>query len=1257
MKQKNVLFYLVLLVSLFSYSQTKKQVTAKNAPKFETQIQGVSKSAGINYLKQKLKSGSNDDFILVKTITDELGFEHLKLQQVYNNIPVVFGTYILHAKNNELKSYNGDYVTIESLDTRPTLSKDTGLERAKNYVNAQHYMWEDKNEAAIMNYTKPEGELVILPNLKQKNSKVQDQPKLAYRYDIYATQPLSRAYIYIDANTGEFLYKDNIIMHAVVTGTADTRYSGTKSIKTDSFNGSYRLRDYSRGNGIETYDMNTGTNYSAAVDFTDNDNNWTAAEYNNTAKDNAALDAHYGAQMTYDYWTTKHNRNSYDGNGAAIKSYVHYDVAYDNAYWNGSVMTYGDGSDTYFDALTSLDVAAHEIGHAVMSNTANLTYSYESGALNEAFSDIWGAAVEYFADPTKQTWLIGEDIERRSTSQALRSMSDPKSEGQPDTYQGTNWATGTADNGGVHTNSGVLNHWFYLLSVGGSGTNDNGDAYTVSAITIDNAAKIAYRMESVYLTASSNYADARTAGIQSAVDLFGAGSAEEIATTNAFYAVGVGAAYSTGGGSSYCASQGNSVTDEYIGNVQLNTINNSSTGGGGYTDFTSISTDLNLNGSYTITVTPTWTGTVYSEGYAVWIDYNGDFDFADAGELVWSKAASQTTPVSGTFTIPSTATLGATRMRVSMKYNGIPTECEAFSYGEVEDYTINITNGTTADTQAPTAPTSLTSSNVTETTVDLSWTASTDNVGVTGYDVYKNGVLLSSVTTTNTQVTGLTASTAYSFYVKAKDAAGNVSTASNTVNVTTNTSPDTQAPTAPTSLAASNTTQTTVDLSWTASTDNVSVTSYDVYKNGTLLSSVTTTNTQITGLTANTAYSFYVKAKDAAGNASTASNTVNVTTASAPSSSCTAQVSTYPYNESFENTLGLWSQDTSEDFDWTIKSGSTPSSSTGPTAAVDGTYYIYMESSSPNYSTKRAILNSPCYDLSGETQATVAFKYHMYGASTMGSLALEASSDNGATWTSIWSKTGNQGNAWLDATVDLAAYLGGTVKLRFNGITGTTWQGDMAVDAFSISNGGTTPPPAACTATTLSITFDNYPSETSWEITDANGVIVFSGGTYASQANGSTLTLANCIDTGCYTFTMKDSYGDGMCCSYGNGSFSLTEDATGTVLASGGSFTSTSATNFCVGGAAVYGIANLTNEDTTSIEEISIYPNPVTSVLNISLRDKKMNTYEIINTIGQTVLKGNINSKSIDVSSLDQGMYLLKMNSDKKQIIQKIFKK
>jgi endonuclease I len=145
--------------------------------------------------------------------------------------------------------------------------------------------------------------------------------------------------------------------------------------------------------------------------------------------------------------------------------------------------------------------------------------------------------------------------------------------------------------------------------------------------------------------------------------------------------------------SSYCSSKGASVADEYISRVRVGTIDNSSGSSNGYTDFTSLTTQMTVGSPYTITINPTWTGVVYNEGYAVWIDFNRDGDFSDANERVYSRSATNSTGVTGSFTIPNGVSLGYTRMRVSMKYNGIPTECENFSYGEVEDYIVELQAG------------------------------------------------------------------------------------------------------------------------------------------------------------------------------------------------------------------------------------------------------------------------------------------------------------------------------------------------------------------------------------------------------------------------------------------------------------------------------------------------------------------------------------------------------------------------------------
>ena len=176
------------------------------------------------------------------------------------------------------------------------------------------------------------------------------------------------------------------------------------------------------------------------------------------------------------------------------------------------------------------------------------------------------------------------------------------------------------------------------------------------------------------------------------------------------------------------------------------------------------------------------------------------------------------------------------------------------------------------DTQPPTAPSNLSSSNITTSSFTLSWTASTDNVGVTGYDVYQDGIKInpSNITSTSYNVSGLTAGATYNYFVKAKDAVGNQSTSSTSLNITTN-SPDSQPPTAPSNLAATNIVTTSFTFSWSASTDNVGVTGYDVYKNGVKMNSATLIGTSysVTGLLPNTTYSMTVVAKDAVGNQST----------------------------------------------------------------------------------------------------------------------------------------------------------------------------------------------------------------------------------------------------------------------------------------------------------------------------------------------------------------------------------------------------
>ncbi|MFD2999073.1 M4 family metallopeptidase [Pontibacter toksunensis] len=720
-------------------------------------------------LSTYLNLKAEDELKPVKQETDVNGFQHQRFAQYYKEVRVEYGSYHVHSRNGIVESINGEIKKIKKLNTKPALAEKAAMQRAVAFVGARKYMWDDPEQEAWIKKTEgkpeatffPKGELVIVNNYLSPSKERREEPVLAWKFNIYAQEPLSRDFIYVDAQTGEVVHKDAIIKHAVASGSATTRYSGTQTIATDSYNGSFRLRDLSRGGGIETYNCKTGTSYNTATDFTDANNSWTDGEFNNTAKDNAALDAHWAAQKTYDYFKNRHNRNSYDNAGAKIKSYVHYDKSYENAFWNGSVMTYGDGA-TRFDALTSLDVGAHEIGHAVCSSTASLVYSNESGALNEGLSDIWAAAVEQYAAPTKATWLIGEDIDKQRP--ALRSMSDPNAEGQPDTYKGTHWYSGTEDNGGVHTNSGVLNYWFYLLSVGKSGTNDHGTTFSVSGIGITDAAKIVYRMETVYLTSNSGYADARTYSIQAATDLFGQGSNQVLQATNAWHAVGVGGKF---GELTYCASKGKSNADEWIAGVKVGSFSNTSTAAG-YSDFTGKTISLSAGGTYAFTLTPGYTATAYNEYWKVWIDYNKDGNFEDAGELVYDAGKLNATAVSGNITVSSAAS-GTTRMRVSMKYNGAQTVCETFNYGEVEDYAVSFTAPATCA-----VPASLAATNITASSASLSWAAVS---GASSYSVRFRIVgtttwSSSTLTGTSANATGLAAAKQYEFQVSSTCSSG-----------------------------------------------------------------------------------------------------------------------------------------------------------------------------------------------------------------------------------------------------------------------------------------------------------------------------------------------------------------------------------------------------------------------------------------------------------------------------------------------------
>lgn len=555
MKSKIIIILFTIAFSK-AFSQAKEmeiQSKTKNGSakfiKFKQTIVADDSQAINKFLKSQYRSSPDIDFkIKKKENIDNLGFKSTKLQQWYNGLKVEFAIFNVLSKDGRLKSINGNFIEIKDLSTTPILKEDEALKKTLNYINAKKYIWQDLenennlketlNDPNSTNY--PNGELLIISRDHYNKS----VPTLAYKFDIYSIDPLSRANYYVDASNGNIILVDAIIKH--VEGIAATRYSGQRNIETtfSPFGNNHILLDMTRGNGIHTQDMEgNGNNYNSADNLNDNDNNWTNAEYNNTNHDNALLDAHWGAIMTYDYFSDTHGRNSIDDNGFRLRNFVNANLTAfgrpndDNAFWDGEKMTYGVG--TNFGPLVSIDIVAHEIGHGLDQFTSDLVYQNESGAIDESLSDIWGAMVEFYAAPEKDAYLLGEDI----VPTAIRSLSSPKVFGDPDTYLGDNWWTTSGDNGGVHTNSGVMNHWFYLLAEGSGetdGINDNGDIFDIQGIGKLNASQILYRAQTVYFTPNTTYSEARNHTIQAAEDIFGANSIEVITTNNAWYAVGIG---------------------------------------------------------------------------------------------------------------------------------------------------------------------------------------------------------------------------------------------------------------------------------------------------------------------------------------------------------------------------------------------------------------------------------------------------------------------------------------------------------------------------------------------------------------------------------------------------------------------------------------------------------------------------------------------------------------------------------------------
>jgi Zn-dependent metalloprotease len=474
-------------------------------------------------------------------VVDADGSQHVRYDRTYHQLPVLGGDFVLHlAPNGSYRSTNratGRTISVPTIT--PAVQAPQAADLATNALRAA-------NAGELLRKVTAKPQLVV--------DALHGAPKLAWRTDVAGQDslgnPVART-VLTDARTGRQIDAwDNI---ETASGDGKSLYSGTVPLETTLSGSTYQLKDPTRGNTY-TGDAANKTDVcilavcisrAPATLFTDADNHWgtgTTAD-----RSSAAVDAQYGTNETWDYYKNVHGRNGIGGDGKGSYNRVHYGTNYNNAFWDDNCfcMTYGDGDGTTFGPLVALDVAGHEMSHGVTAKTAALTYSGESGGLNEATSDIFGTMVEWYANNSSDLgdYLIGEKIVRSGFGKtALRYMDKPSKDGN----SADCWSS-SVGNLDVHYSSGVANHFAYLLSEGSGAKTINGVSYnsptcngsTVTGIGRDKVGKIWYRALTVYMTSSTNYAGARTATLNAAKDLYGAGSTEYNAVAAAWSAVSV----------------------------------------------------------------------------------------------------------------------------------------------------------------------------------------------------------------------------------------------------------------------------------------------------------------------------------------------------------------------------------------------------------------------------------------------------------------------------------------------------------------------------------------------------------------------------------------------------------------------------------------------------------------------------------------------------------------------------------------------
>ena len=554
--KKLVLKTVLLFFVLFSFNtnaQTRSEFSLADIAEPNSELEFFVVKSSLNITAKEFISDylsvlnlvSNSEMRFVKSHTNEIGIQSSKYQQYVNGYKVIGGEMLIHEQNGRIKYVNGRYMTKQPLNSQVNLSEQTALDLALNNINSKEYLWLNLEAEAAFKKTKkdpnatlfPKGELLFTAN----STSTQQDPQfnLCWEYAINVTPQTESYKVYIDATTGEIIKKLPLV-YACSTGTCSTLWDGSQSINTSWTGSTFNCIDDCISAQIHTLNGNGNNTGAGATNYTDANNTWPSTQLGKYIGQ-----AHWSMRKTRDYYVNIHAWNGVDDLGHDYISYLNPGFA-NNAYYSSSTETFSFGGNSDGTSpIISVDIVGHEATHGVIDFNSDLVYEKESGALNESFADIFGETIEFYTLGTHD-WLIGAEIGY------LRSFINPNVKNDPDTYDGTFYiatagcvptgGSGGNDFCGVHTNSGVQNFWYYLLTEGGSGTNDNGHAYNVTGIGITKARQIAFATLQ-NLTTTSGFSNARSVSIQAAKDLYGDCSDEVIQTTNAWRAVGVGSAY------------------------------------------------------------------------------------------------------------------------------------------------------------------------------------------------------------------------------------------------------------------------------------------------------------------------------------------------------------------------------------------------------------------------------------------------------------------------------------------------------------------------------------------------------------------------------------------------------------------------------------------------------------------------------------------------------------------------------------------